>query len=73
MSAATHFVPVAASENTIEPTVQNKLLRFYPEKVKYFLKKFANNHAIYEMDSAILRYTQPANVICSQFADDLYA
>lgn len=66
-------MPVVASVNTVEPTIQKKLIHSYPEVLNYLLKKLANDLAIAEKDSAILRYIQLANMTPMQCAEDLYA
>lgn len=42
-------------------------------EVIYLLKRFSNNLTIAKMDTAIVRYTQPANLAPMQYVDDLYA
>lgn len=71
MFAATHIAPVGASVATVKPTTEMKHLRYQPEVVNYELKKFAYNPEISEMGFAILRYTQQANMVYMQYADDL--
>lgn len=53
MSAGTQIAPVVASVNIVELTTQKKLRRPYPEVNNYFIKKFANDQVLAEMNSAI--------------------
>lgn len=48
------------------------LLRPYPKVVNYILQKCANDQAVDELDSAILRYTQLTSLTPIQYAVGLY-
>lgn len=73
MSGAAHTNPVIASVSTTELLIQRTPLRSYLEVVDYFLKTFANDQAIAEKDSRILRYIQSAHMTPTSYADNLYA
>lgn len=73
MSSAMQIAAVVASVNNVEPTTQKKLYHFYPEIVRFELNKFSNDETIAEMDSLILRYTQPTSMTPMQYAGVQYA
>lgn len=73
MSSASDIVPAVASSQSVEPLRQKKLIRTYTGVVSYLLTRLANDQAIAEISSAILRYTQPASMASMQYADDLYS
>lgn len=50
-----------------------KMLRLYPEVVKYQLKTYATDAGIAEYNASLLRYTQPALMFFPQCAHDLVA
>lgn len=72
MCAEDRTAPIIVSERNIDKR-SRKLLRFYPELVNYFLKKYVTDQAIVEYDVAIFRYMQPAHMTLQQYAEDLVA
>lgn len=73
MSAAARNTSVVASVNTIELLIQEKILPSYLEVVNYLLKKIANDRAIAEVESRILRCSRAAHMNLMQYVDDLNA
>lgn len=66
MLATISISPAVVFVHFAKPLKQERFLWSYREVFNYFLKRFANDQAIAEKNSAILRYTQPASVTFMQ-------
>lgn len=73
MSAPSNIAPDVTFAPSVESLRRRELLRSYFEIIIHSIKRFAHDHAISEMDCAVLRYTQTASMTAMQYAYGLHA
>lgn len=71
MSTTTFVAPGAASVYFLNPLTHKKAYSVKPESRQFFLIKLVTDRAIAEINSANLRYTQPASMISMQYGNNL--